>query len=160
MPQAICLYFVLGPCAGLFVVILYLISKYVGLACCIIKLHIYWNILQSASVLRLCEQKEQTKIPSNCSKHFIMRDSCCDFARPMLPLMFRATHAATNVSRDSFCDFARLILRLCATHVATLRDVFLAMLRLKPLAGAWKFGRNKSILATQFGRNIVRGPRY
>ena len=46
--------------------------------------------------------------------------SCCNFALPMLRLIFCETHVATL--RNLCCDFARPMLRLCATHVATLCD--------------------------------------
>ena len=71
-----------------------------------------------------------------------MSYSCCDFARPMLLLMLRATHFATLrdpcrdfarpmlrlcpkhiALRDSCYDFAQLMLRLCKTIIATLRDI-------------------------------------
>ena len=72
-------------------------------------------ILQSASVYRLCKQKNS--ITKALCKPF------CDFARRMLILC--ATHVATLC--DQCWDFARPMLRLCATqiiHVATLCDPF------------------------------------
>ena len=44
-----CLNFTLGPCGGLLVAVLHMISKYVDLANCTLKIHIYWMTLQSAS---------------------------------------------------------------------------------------------------------------
>ena len=93
------------------------------LANCTLKIYILLDFF--ASVQCLCKRKNPATNPLlnlletlYCATTHVA--PCCDlcFARPMLRLC--ATHVATL--RDSCCDFARLMLRLCATHIATLHD--------------------------------------
>ena len=93
-----------------------------------------------------------------------LRKPCCVSCFVRMKLRLCANQAA--ILRDRCCDFARLIfdiawliLWLCATHVANLRDPFLAMLclcsthvasftRLNARAEVWDFCRGEFISAT------------
>ena len=49
-----------------------MISKFVGPANCTLKIHLYWTMLQYASVLRLCKQeKYASKQVSNFVRNFL-----------------------------------------------------------------------------------------
>ena len=165
--KPLAVYFGLWPCVGLLVAVLCIVSKYVHLLKCTLTIHIFWIILQSASVLRLWKQTNiwQQFHYFSCSKLFIsaahfetLREACCNFARPMLRPC--ATHVATL--RDPCCDFARPMLRLCATHVATLCDPFLAMLRLfatEASCGSMEFRSQKVHFGDRFRSQHERRPR-
>ena len=110
LPQKMPVFITLGPCVGIFVAVLYMISKYFDLAYWTLTLPINWIFFASFTCITLLRVKKPTKNRLlNCSNFF---------ARHMFG--FCPTHVASL--RDHFmqlrCDFGKPIMRLCATQIS------------------------------------------
>ena len=87
LPQKMPVFITLGPCVGLFVAVLYMISRFFDLAYWTLTLPINWIFFTTFTCITLLRVKNSiTKLLEFfCATHAgILPDSCCEFARSIL----------------------------------------------------------------------------
>ena len=73
-PKKDSLYITLGPCVGLLVAVLYMISKFVDLANCTLKIHLYWIILRREESKQREKQRKKRKKRQEIDRADLIQD--------------------------------------------------------------------------------------